>query len=268
MSRDMDDDSRKKKSAIQINVPSPKAALKYIREKTFAREGFAMATINLYHIVMLSRNKTYLEAYLRHDVVVADGFPIVWLGKIAGWKNIQKTTGSDLTVPLIRLVHETGGSLAMIGTTAAVLERASEAIRRQFPGIRIVFTKAPSFSFNPLGKEALSLMEEVRKRKVSLCLLAFGAPKQEILAAVGKHLAPHTGFVSVGASIDFIVGHQKRAPKWARKANLEWFWRLALSPKRLFKRYFLCALLLPILLLRAWAEKAARALFRPASRRR
>lgn len=243
---------RKKAEAartICINIPTAEETLKFIKERLLLGKGFALATINLSHIVRLSYDKAYLKAYAQHDAVVADGFPIVWLARIAG-KNIQKTTGSDLVLPLIKVVHETGGSLAMIGTTQATLDIAAERLRKRFPGLRIVLTRSPSFAFDPCSKEAEELLQLVHRRKVSLCLLAFGAPKQEMLAARGMKIAPHTGFASIGASIDFIAGYQIRAPRWIQCANLEWLWRLLSNPRRLFKRYFLCALLLPVLLAR------------------
>jgi exopolysaccharide biosynthesis WecB/TagA/CpsF family protein len=80
-----------------------------------------------------------------------------------------------------------------------------------------------------------------------LCLLALGAPKQEMLAVRGKEVAPGLGFVSVGAGLEFIAGTQARAPVWVQKIAMEWLWRMAREPKRLFRRYIACFAVLPAL---------------------
>ena len=61
-----------------------------------------------------------------------------------------------------------------------------------------------------------------------MALLALGAPRQEIFAARCRELLPDIGFVSVGAGLDFIAGHQRRAPIWLQRLALEWLWRVAL----------------------------------------
>jgi exopolysaccharide biosynthesis WecB/TagA/CpsF family protein len=248
--------------SISINIFSQAATLEYIDTMVRARQGFALATINLYHVVKLATDEDYFEAYRNHDVVVPDGFPIVWLGRLAG-KEIHRTTGSDLVIPLIKTVYDAHGTLAMLGTTNETLEAASKKLREQFPGLKIVYTRSPPFNFHPSSALACELMQEVDRSGASVCLLAFGAPKQEVLAALGKTLAPRTGFVSIGAGIDFIVGKQIRAPEWIRQINMEWFWRLALSPRRLSLRYLLCALVFPVLLAQELSDMLSRKFLRP-----
>ena len=85
--------------------------------------------------------------------------------------------------------------------------------------------------------------------------MALGAPKQEIFASRAQKELPQMGFLSIGAGLDFISGHQKRAPRLVRRFALEWLWRLALSPKRLIGRYLGCFAVLPGL---TWAALKAR----------
>ena len=78
-----------------------------------------------------------------------------------------------------------------------------------------------------------------------LCLLALGAPKQEIFAAHAAARLPRTGFMSIGAGLDFLAGTQTRAPAWMRRLAAEWLWRLAGSPRRMAGRYARCFAILP-----------------------
>ena len=88
-----------------------------------------------------------------------------------------------------------------------------------------------------------------------MCFLALGAPKQELIAAVGRTITPAIGFVSVGAAIDFISGRQKRAPVVYQKCYLEWLWRLSHNPGRLAVRYLRCLGALPGLTMHSIAAR-------------
>ena len=99
--------------------------------------------------------------------------------------------------------------------------------------------------FDPEGDAAAQMLRQVAAQGIGLCFLALGAPKQEQMAALGRQLAPQTGFVSVGAGLDFIAGTQTRAPKLVQALALEWLWRALTSPRRLIPRYASCAAILP-----------------------
>merc|ERR1712034_123912 len=107
--------------------------------------------------------------------------------------------------------------------------------------------------YDPDGEAAAADLARLAGDGAGLCFLALGAPKQERLAARGRDLAPRTGFVSVGAGLDFIAGHQRRAPRWVRKLAMEWLWRMASNPRRLAGRYAACALTLPGLVVQSYA---------------
>lgn len=104
---------------------------------------------------------------------------------------------------------------------------------------------APPMGFDPDGPAALDLLHEVADSDARLCFLALGAPRQERLAARGRHAAPGVGFASVGAGLDFLGGNQARAPKWVRRMAMEWAWRMVSAPRRLAPRYARCAAILP-----------------------
>lgn len=117
---------------------------------------------------------------------------------------------------------------------------------------------APGFPFDPDSPEADRLLDRIAASGAGLCLLAIGAPRQERLAARGRARCPATGFASIGAGIDFLAGHQRRAPLFMRRARLEWLWRAALSPRRLGPRYLRGAMILPGLARRAYAGRKDR----------
>jgi exopolysaccharide biosynthesis WecB/TagA/CpsF family protein len=118
-------------------------------------------------------------------------------------------------------------------------------LKQDVPGLNIALCVAPSGAFDPNGDEAGTILDQLVQAGIGLCFLALGAPKQEIFAQRGRGMAPRVGFVSIGAGLDFLGGHQRRAPLVMRRSGLEWLWRALSSPLRLGPRYVKCLLILP-----------------------
>ena len=240
--------------SVTVNIASHTALETAIRARWQAGDGFALATVNLDHLVKIRTDPSFAEAYAAQTFVVADGNPIVWLSKLAGTP-VDLLPGSELVVPLCRLAAAEGISVALVGSHEAALADAARVLETATPGLKIVYAHPPSRGFDPEGAEADRTLAEVDASGARLCFLALGAPKQEILAMRGCRLAPRTGFVSIGAGLDFLGGHQRRAPRWVRRIAMEWLWRLLLQPRRLFKRYALSFAILPGLAWRAWRQR-------------
>jgi len=217
-------------------------------------DGFAVATLNLDHVVKLRRDPAFRAAYVAQSHVVADGNPIVWLCRLAG-RQVELVPGSDLIAPAMALAARLSVPVGLIGSTEAVLERAAARLEEAEPGLRVVARIAPPMGFDPAGPAAAAVLEQVAGTGARLVLLALGAPKQERLAALGRVRQPGLGFVSIGAGLDFIAGTQRRAPVWVRMLALEWLWRMLGDPARLAGRYAACAAVLPRLALTALAER-------------
>lgn len=237
----------------RINMATRTHLLQDVEQRLRARQGFALATLNLDHVVKLVRDPRFQAAYDAQDIVVADGNPLVWLRRLAG-KPVELIPGSELVAPLAALAARTGVPVALLGSRAEVLEAAAARLEADHPGLRIVTRIAPPMGYDPDGEAAAADLARIAGDGAGLCFLALGAPKQERLAARGRKIAPRTGFVSVGAGLDFIAGHQQRAPRWVQRMALEWLWRMALNPRRMAGRYVACALVLPGLMIRSYAS--------------
>lgn len=229
---------------IEITTPTWAVLMAELRRKLSARTGFAVATINLDHLVKLRSDPAFRAAYARHDIVVADGNPIVWLSHLAR-RPVELIPGSDLIDTLAALAAELEVPVAFFGSRPEVLEIAATELLKRHPGLKLATRIAPPMGFDPTGRVARRLIEDIAASGAGLCLVALGAPKQEQFAAFGRENAPELGFVSIGAGLDFLAGSQIRAPRIFRVLALEWLWRMLLSPKRLVMRYLQCAQILP-----------------------
>lgn len=239
---------------IRVNVPDHGTLKKSVTERLRSGNGFAVATINLDHLVKLKEDRGFADAYLAQDLVVVDGNPLVWMSHIAK-QPVDLMPGSDLVVPLARLAADLEMPIGLIGSTEDALGKAEQALRDTIPALKVACKIAPPMGFDPESPAAEALIQDAEKSGARLCFLALGAPKQELLAARGRSIAPSLGFVSIGAGLDFLAGSQTRAPVWMRKMALEWVWRLIQNPRRLGPRYAQCLAILPTLTTDAFKQR-------------
>lgn len=229
---------------IRLNMPDMPALMAEVSRRFAKGQGFALATINLDHLVKLRSDPGFRAAYAAQDLVVADGNPIVWLSRMAG-REVTLLPGSDLVLPLARLAAQDGIAVALVGSTEPALQLAAEHLRSKVPGLTISAIIAPPMGFDPASDAAGAILKQVEDSGARLTFLALGAPKQELLAARGRQDTPGVGFASIGAGLDFLAGNQTRAPRWVRRIAMEWAWRMATAPRRLVPRYARCAAILP-----------------------
>lgn len=238
-------------TVIRVNVPDRETLLATVAQRLGAGEGFALATINVDHLAKLRGSAAFRSAYAAQDLVVADGNPIVWLSRLAR-RPVALVPGSDMVVPLARCAAGAGVGVALVGSSRPALDRAAERLATAVPGLVVALCEAPPMGFDPLGPEAGAILDRIATSGARLCLIALGAPKQEVFAARGRARLPGVGFASVGAGVDFVAGTQRRAPRLVRRLALEWLWRLLSNPRRLARRYAQGFAILPSEARAAW----------------
>ncbi|MEM6679509.1 MAG: WecB/TagA/CpsF family glycosyltransferase [Pseudomonadota bacterium] len=227
-----------------ITVPGTEHLLTLVADRLTAGRGFALATVNLDHIVKLRADPSFRAAYAAHDLVVADGNPVVWLMALAR-RPVALVPGADLVGPLTALAAQHRAPIALVGATEETLARAAARLTAENPGLTIALRHAPARGFDPEGAEADAIIARLARSEARLVFLALGAPRQERFAARARARLPRVGFASIGAGLDFIAETQTRAPALLRGIALEWAWRLAKEPGRLTQRYAACAALMP-----------------------
>ena len=242
---------------VTVTVTDQPTLLDDLAARLRAGQGFSVATLNLDHVVKLSRNPRFRAAYAAHTHVTADGKPIVWLSRLAG-QQVSLVPGSELIEPLVAKAVEARVPVAFFGSSQETLEVAADRLRARHRGLEIALCRAPVMGFDP---ESAVVEEDIAALKASgarLVFLALGAPKQEVFAARAQMALPEMGFVSVGAGLDFIAGTQRRAPAWVQAIAAEWLWRMLSDPRRLAARYGACIAVLPKLLARALRSRQQR----------
>jgi len=211
-----------------------------ILDSTLKSERVMVVTPNVDHFLRWQKDINFRDLYSHANFCLIDGMPILWLARLLGYADCERITGVDLTLELLSKANEFNLPIAIIGGTAEVLEIANEKIAKRFPNLDLFLTMSPTpTELN--DDEYLGLISnKLAVKKEKIVLLCLGSPKQEKLYADLQLHRLHTGaFLCVGATVDFIAGVKRRAPKFIQNAGLEWIFRFLQEPKRLFRRYFI-----------------------------
>jgi N-acetylglucosaminyldiphosphoundecaprenol N-acetyl-beta-D-mannosaminyltransferase len=210
-----------------------------------------LVTPNAGHLKGIDMELEISEIYTSADLSLIDGWPIAVAAKSASGKKVQRVTGSDL---LPKLFSELNRDIR-IGIIGGSNEtKIREALEAKYPNINIQIIDTSQWS-NSIY-DIRRLRELVQHNALSIVLLCLGHPKQELLAKELKNYdwagSRPDWIMCVGATIDFLTGEQKRAPKILQVIGLEWFFRLLTNPKKFFSRYLEAALPSAILILKSF----------------
>lgn len=198
-----------------------------------------VVTPNVDHFMRARRDEALRSIYENASLSLADGVPVVWASKFLGTPLKEKVSGSDLFVALCERAADEGLRVFLVGGDPGVAEQVKDLLRKRHPAIRIVGTASPIVDRVGGGPENDETIAMIRDARPQLLFVAFGCPKQE--RWIARHYRRLEGpvCIGVGASFDFAAGVQLRAPVWMQRAGLEWLWRLAHEPGRLWKRYLI-----------------------------
>lgn len=197
-----------------------------------------VVAVNVDVIMKIEEDPYLKEITDKADMVLVDGTPLVWIAKAHKKPVKEKVSGSDLVPELCKTAAEKGYTVYILGGKDGIAEQAKQKLEQKYPKIKIVGTYAPPLGFEKDEAELTKTNALISQASPDLLIACLGCPKQEkfIYENIGKYDAKVS--VCAGATVDFLAGNVKRAPKWMSACGLEWFYRFTQEPKRLFKRYF------------------------------
>lgn len=193
---------------------------------------------NVHTTTLAVRDATFRNALNGATAVVADGMPVVWRVRAAGYPQAGRVYGADLVEAACATGIREGLRHAFLGGLPGVADAMVSHLRHRFPVMQVVGIWNPGILREG---QAVSpdLLEAINRATPDVLWVGLGAPKQEIWMAQHR---PHLGvpvMVGVGQAFDILAGRTARAPAWMGNHGLEWLYRLAREPHRLWKRYML-----------------------------
>ena len=196
-------------------------------------------TLNAHSYNMALKDEAFAEALAGGDVLVPDGMSIVkackWLK--ARSRPRERVAGWDLFIEEMAGLNARGGKCFFLGSSEVVLGKIRERAARDYPAIEVE-TYSPPFKREFSPEDDRAMIDAVNAADPDLLWIGMTAPKQEKWAyAHWDQLDIHCHCGTIGAVFDFYAGTVRRAPLWMQKAGLEWLYRLASEPRRLWRRY-------------------------------
>ncbi|HEY8581670.1 MAG TPA: WecB/TagA/CpsF family glycosyltransferase [Capillimicrobium sp.] len=217
----------------------------------------AIVTAAAVHLVMVSREDEATRAAVGDPRVLAvpDGQPLVWALKALGQRDASRVYGPDLMARYLERSTRTGVRHYLYGgTNQGALVQLVNELRRRYPGLQIVGGYSPPFRALTADEEDF-VVEDIRRCQADVVWVGTGQPKQEQWMARYRDRLDAPVLVGVGAAFDFHAGLKSQAPAWMQASGLEWAYRLAQEPRRLWRRYLLYNPLFIGAFARQWARQ-------------
>ena len=207
------------------------------------------------HGVIESHNNPQLrDIHNMAGMVTPDGMPLVFMARRLGFKSVSRVYGPDLMRRLTEISAQKGYRQFYYGGGPGLADRLAATLKARYPTLSVAGTLTPPF--RPLTpNEDEALVARINAAKPDIVWVGLSTPKQELWMAshVDRLIAPV--LVGVGAAFDFLAGTKSQAPAWMQRSGLEWTYRLAQEPRRLWKRY---ARIVPLFLVLALVQLVTR----------
>ena len=187
-------------------------------------------------IIEMQRDSRLKAINNSSGLTTPDGMPVVWLGRIKGFKNIEKVYAPDIMIETFKVSILKGYKHYFYGGNTGVADLLSKRLTSTFPGLNIVGTFCPPFR-QLTTQEEEEIVKIINSAKPDIVWVGLGCPKQEYWIAHFRPLLDSPVLIGVGAGFDFLSGKKPLAPKWIKNSGFEWLFRLINDPRRLWPRY-------------------------------
>ena len=222
---------------VKINAIRLKDVVDFIDETKKNKTKDYIVLTGSHGIVEMQKDEQLKEINNQAGLVTPDGFPQALIGKIMGYKNIEKIAGSNIMPYIFKYgLDKEYRHFLYGGSSPEVLKKLIAKIKLDFPGIIIAGSFSPPF--RPLtSSEKRYVIDKINKSKADIVWCGLGCPKQEKWMAEFRSQLNSSILIGVGAGFDFLSGTKPLAPRWIFNSGFEWLFRLINDPKRLWKRY-------------------------------
>jgi N-acetylglucosaminyldiphosphoundecaprenol N-acetyl-beta-D-mannosaminyltransferase len=177
----------------------------------------------------------FLGVMRQAGLVTSDGMPLVWLLRLLGVRDATRVYGPDLMPAVLEAAAAAGIATGFYGGSPAVLDELVRRAQTRFPALNVAYAESPPYRA-PTPKEDERTTLAIAAAGVRILFVGLNTPKQDRWMSAHRGRVPGV-MLGVGAAFDFFAGAKPQAPKWMQSSGLEWTFRLATEPRRLWRRY-------------------------------
>jgi N-acetylglucosaminyldiphosphoundecaprenol N-acetyl-beta-D-mannosaminyltransferase len=221
---------------VGVSAVNMEQALTRIDGWVKARERHYVCVCPVHSIMECRRSSEVRAIFNSAGMVTPDGMPVVWVVRRSGYPDVRRVYGPDLMLAELGQSLTSGHRHFFYGGGPGVASRLAEAMRKRFPGIAIAGVYEPPFA--PLDDLCTSEAAElINTAQADVVWVGMSSPKQDRWMVRMRPLLKAPVLIAVGAAFDFHSGTVRQAPLWMQRSGLEWVFRLATDPGRLWRRY-------------------------------
>jgi len=229
--------------------------VRQVREDRCAGRTIHLFGVNAQVAVLAEEDELFAQAMLSAHLLYPDGISIVIASHFLGRPLLERIPGSELMELLCYEAAKEGLSAYFLGGLPFAAEKSALTLKDRYPGLVIAGHCCPPLGFETDQEESAKLIKSIQDAAPDMLFVGLGAPKQERWIFNNSAVLPIGVAVPVGAALDTISGYRKRAPVWARRAGLEWFYRLVREPKRLWRRYLIGNTRFVLMVIMQWMQE-------------
>lgn len=197
------------------------------------RNRMVVGVVNAAKVVNLVGDDVLRDSLLECDMLLADGQSVVWASRIMRQDLPERVTGIDLFESLLDLADAEHRSIYLVGATPEVIQRVAEVVKQRWPHLILAGARDGYFS----DDESAGVAADIAAAKPDMLFLGMTSPKKEIfLGRFGDQMDVPVCH-GVGGSFDILAGVTRRAPVAWQRVGMEWAYRLAQEPGRMWRRY-------------------------------
>jgi N-acetylglucosaminyldiphosphoundecaprenol N-acetyl-beta-D-mannosaminyltransferase len=219
-----------------------------------------VVTMNAQFVEIAHHEPRFADVLRRSDLSVADGLSLVWASRFLGQSVPERVAGADLMVRLCEAAACNGSTVYFLGGTPGAAACSAVRLCRDFPGLTVAGIDCPPKGFLSDPAQCVQIANRIELAKPDILFVGLGAPKQEYWIERHCHL-PAKVMIGIGGSFELVAGFRKRAPLLLQRAGFEWFWRLCMEPRRLWRRYLVGNTLFIMVVLQQWWTQSVEAVF-------
>lgn len=207
----------------------------YLEDSYKKKRNIIIVTPNVDFIVRANKESRFKNIVNSSNISLCDSSIVMFSSYLLGKKLKEKITGFDATVLLLNMANKFKEKIYLLGSIDENLIAASKNIKKNYPKLEI--TGLRSGYFKP--EESISIIENINRSDANILFVGMGSPKQEYWVFEHRNMLKAKIIICVGGLFNVLSGKIKRAPRILQLLGLEWFWRLMMEPKRLWKRYLI-----------------------------
>ncbi|MGC2637229.1 MAG: WecB/TagA/CpsF family glycosyltransferase [Acidobacteriaceae bacterium] len=227
---------------IPIHRISMEYAAILVTEALLMRDDIPPLTIvgpNAHLVTLAQHDKRFAAAMQAADLSVPDGVSVVMASRLLQSPIPERVPGGDLMERMCAEAARYGFRVFFLGGLPGAAIMAAHNLQERYPGLTICGTYCPPLGFENNPRELARMREKINAVEPDLLCVAFGAPKQEIWMQENRDQLRVGAILPVGAALDTHAGLRRRAPQWIQWIGMEWGFRLAMEPRRLWRRYLI-----------------------------